>query len=109
MREKKSEQHRVYTWRRVHKGEHIGRSIHGGEYIQGEHTRRSTHGGEYTRGEHTRRNTHGGKHTQRSVHTGGVQTGKAYAEESTHGRVLSAQKRAHGVYTSWSIHGRKHR
>ena len=60
--------------KRVHKGEHTGRSIHGGEYIQGEHTRRSTHGGEYTRGEHTRRNTHGGKHTQKRVHTGGAQT-----------------------------------
>ena len=96
--------------KRVQKGEHTGRSIHGGEYIQGEHTRRSTHGGEYTRGRvHTGR-AHKEKYTQRKAHTKECTHGRGTNGKSIRGgeHTVRTIESTHGVYTSWSIYGRKH-
>ena len=95
---RKTKHKEKYTQERAGENECGGRRVHTVECI---------HGGESTRGEHTWRSTYGGEHTQRIVHTGRAQMGRAYAKESTHGGVLSTQRRkcTHpGVHMEESAH-----
>ena len=99
---KKNTQRKEYTLKKIYAGESEceGRRVHTVECIHGE---------EPTRGKHTQKSTYGGEHTQRSVHTGRAQMGRVYTKESTHGGVLSTQRRkcTHpGVHTEESTHER---